>query len=137
MQFLIETDVLREYLIAVPGEETTLRKALALGVCYTTMYNALELFSAAISKLETDTVSQMLLVVRVLGFSARYAQNFAEIAQEVALRTNLQLTERETMVLGMARTSKLTILTKDHFVRYSACGVAPVLISPEAVPVGQ
>jgi len=135
MQFLIETDVLREYLIAEKGVETLLRKALAKGVCYTTMYNALELFRAAHSKEESDAIMQMLMVVRVLGFNARYAQSFSEAAIEIEKKTGISLTNREAMIIGMAKISKLSILTKDFFRRYKAAEAVPVVCSSEEVPV--
>ena len=134
MQFLIETDVLREYLVAASGEETVLRKALASGVCYTTMYNALELFRSCSGKEESDAVLQMLMVVRVLGFNSRYAQSFAESAREVEKQSGILLTHREAMIIGMAKASKLTILTKDLFDRYNSVGTAPVVQTAEEVP---
>ena len=134
MQFLIETDVLCEYLIAAKGEETILRKALATGVCYTTMYNALELFRAAKTKEESDAVMQMLICVRVLGFNSRTAQSFAETAREVEEKTGMILSHRELMMIGLARTSKLTILTKEHFERYNASKAVAVAFSAEEVP---
>lgn len=136
MQFLIETDVLCEYLIAAKGEETVLRKALAMGVCYTTMYNALELFRAAKTKEESDVIMQMLICVRVLGFNSRTAQSFAEMAIEIEEKTGLVLSHRESMMIGMARTSKLTILTKENFERYNAANAVPVAFSAQEVPNG-
>ena len=134
MQFLIETDVLREYLVAAKGEETILRKALVTGVCYTTMYNALELFRAANGKEESDAVIQMLMVVRVLGFNSRYAQSFAETALEIEKQTGIILTHREAMIIGMAKASKLTIVTNDYFERYKLSGIVTVVRSAEEVP---
>ena len=135
MQFLIETDILREYLVAAKGEETILRKALSNGVCYTTMYNALELFRAAGGKDENDAVMQMLMVVRVLGFNSRYAQSFAESAQEIENRTGIVLSQRELLIVGMAKASKLTIVTNDLYERYRSVGIVSVVRSSEEVPL--
>ena len=134
MQFLIETDVLTEYLVAAKGKETILRKALASGVCYTTMYNALELFRACSTKEESDAVMQMLMVVRVLGFNSRYAQSFADSAREIEKMSGIVLTHREVMILGMAKASKLTIVTKDLYERYKSTQSGPVVRSAEEVP---
>ena len=134
MQFLIETDVLRDFLIAKKGEMTILRKALSSGTCYTTMLSALELFRAAKSKEETDAVMQMLMVVRVLGFNARYGEIFASSAREIEASTGLVLTDREAMIVGMAQASKLTILTKDFFSRYESFRSVPVRQNSEEVP---
>jgi len=133
MQFLIETDVLREYLIAKQGEQALLRKALSRGVCYTTMYNALELFRASRTKEENDAIMQVLMSVRVLGFNSRFAQNFADMAKEVE-KKGIILSQREAMIVGMAKASKLTILTTDFFDRYKAIGTVPVARSTEEVP---
>jgi hypothetical protein len=137
MQFLVETDVLTEYLVAPAGEMTTLRKALAQGVCYTTMINALELFRAAATKEESDAVMRMLLIVRVLGFNSRYAETFAGMAQEIERKTTLHLSEREILIMGMARVSKLSILTTVFFDRYTGFKAAPVQRSIEEVPIGE
>jgi len=134
MQFLIETDILQEYLVAAKGNETVLRKALSQGVCYTTMYNAFELFRACRGKEESDAVLQMLMVVRVLGFNSRYGQSFAETAKEVEKASGVILTHREALIVGMAKASKLTIVTKVFFERYHAAGIAPVARTAEEVP---
>ncbi|MEP7235018.1 MAG: hypothetical protein ABI778_06960 [Ignavibacteriota bacterium] len=135
MQFLIETDVLKEYLIAPNGEQTLLRKALATGVCYTTMLNALELFRSCKTKAETDAVLQMLMVVRVLGFNARYGQTFAELANEIETGSSITLNHRESMIVGMAKASKLTIVTNEYYQRYITANAAQVVRSVEEVPI--
>lgn len=131
-KFLIETDILAEFLIAgpsieggraVPPEEPSLlRRALGVSVCYTTMLNVMELFRATASDPERNAIAALLRLVRVLGFHARYARPFAEYA-----RTFDDLaTDRETMILGMAKISDLTVLTKFHFDRYRHLGIVNV-----------
>lgn len=115
-QFLIETDVLREYLVS---RNSLLRSALSEGVCYTTMYNALEIFRLAKSEAEREVVKNMLSVVRVLGFNYRYAEQFASIIIDIEEKSKTDITERETLIIGMAKTSKLVILTREHFDRYT------------------
>jgi predicted nucleic acid-binding protein len=134
MQFLIETDVLRDFLRAKKGEETLLRKALRSGTCYTTMVNALELFRSARTKKESEAILQMLMAVRVLGFSARYAEGFAAEAHEIEQQTGLHLEDREVMIVGMAKASKLIILTKDFFHRYQSFGSVLIKQNLEEVP---
>jgi predicted nucleic acid-binding protein len=137
VQFLIETDVLKEYLISATDEPSTLRKALVRGVCYTTMLNALELFRAAESKEEHDTVMQLLMVVRVLGFNSRYAETFAGIGHEIKSQTGIILSERELLIVAMAKTSKLTIVSKESFELYKSAKAVPVQRSAEEVPSGE
>src|SRR3569623_1498102 len=116
-QLLIETDILADYLTAAPGT-SALRQALRQSVCYTTMLNAMELLRASLNQEQREAILSMLYVVRVLGFNARYAQPFAELTNEIETRTGIIITDREAMILGMARASKLTILTQAHFERY-------------------
>jgi predicted nucleic acid-binding protein len=129
MQYLVETDILREYLTHKGQELSLLRQALSSGTCYTSMVNAMEIFSEMTGERERAAASNMLLVVRVLGFNARFAEPFAHMAKEHA-----GLTQREMLVLGMAKASKLTVLTSEHFDRYAALGVVPVVSAVEAVP---
>ena len=130
MQFLIETDVLREYLVS---SNSLLRTALSEGVCYTTMYNALEIFRLAKSEGEREIVKNMLSVVRVLGFNYRYAEQFALIIKEIEQKSGTDITQRETLIIGMAKTSKLTILTREYYERYQS--LQGVDVAREAVTV--
>ncbi len=114
-QYLVETDVLAEYLVAAPGERSLLREALRYSVCYTTMLNALELFRAARGIEGRAAVLQLLHLVRVLGFNFRTAETYAELAEEIEMKTGAVLTDRDLMVIGMARASKLAILTRSRY----------------------
>ena len=85
MQFLIETDILNDYLMhrSSDGEPSLLRQALAQATCYTTMINAMELFASATDQKSRDATMNLLMVVRVLGFSARYAEPFAALGKQI------------------------------------------------------
>ena len=121
MDFLVETDILVEYLTT---ENSTLRQALAKGVCYTTFHNALELFARATSLQEEEAIQQALMSIRLLGLNWRNAKPFATTARRIEERTGEYLSEREMIMIGMAEMSKLTILTREYFERYSSLGVA-------------
>lgn len=129
MQYLIESDVLLAYLRHSGPEPSVLRRALSVGTCYTTMLNAMELFAEMTAPHERVAVTNMLMVVRVLGFNSRFAEPFADLA-----KGSPGITQREMLVLGMAKASKLTVLTEEHFGRYTALGAVPVVSTPEAVP---
>jgi predicted nucleic acid-binding protein len=121
MDFLVETDMFVEYLTT---ENSALRHALSKGVCYTTFQNALELFAAATSLQEEEAIQQALMSIRLLGLNWRNAKPFALSARRIEERTGEKLSEREMIIIGMAEMSKLTILTSEHFERYSSFGVA-------------
>ncbi len=139
MQFLIETDILNDYLIhrSSQGESSMLRQALAQATCYTTMINAMELFASASDQKSRDATMNLLMVVRVLGFSARYAEPFATLGKEIEQEKKMILTQRELMILAMAKTSKLTVVTRKYFDRYHAANVVTVVRDPAEVPVVQ
>ena len=103
-----------------------MRQALSQSVCYTTFTNALELFAAVSTVKEEEAVQQSLMPLRLLGPNWRNAKAFAETARRITDRTGLRLSGREMVIIGMAETSKLTILTKQHFDRYKDLGV-PVI----------
>jgi hypothetical protein len=128
-QYLIETDVLREYLLHKGPEPSLLRQALSRGSCYTTMLNAMEVFAEMQTESGRTAATNMFMAVRVLGFSARFAEAFADLATE-----HSGLSQREMLVLGMALVSKLTVLSVEHFDRYTALDVVPVACRPQAVP---
>lgn len=125
-QYLIETDVLADFLVAQPNERTLLRDALTHGVCYTTMLQAFELFRATASEEQQQSVLDALMIVRVLGFNARVAQPFATLANDVAL-SGATLTDRDAMTLAMAQASKLTILTRTKYATYASANVVKVV----------
>ncbi|HET9135451.1 MAG TPA: hypothetical protein VFO76_02345, partial [Candidatus Kapabacteria bacterium] len=62
-------------------------------------------------------------------FNSRYAETFAELSNEVKRSKGLVLTDREAMIIGMAKVSKLTILTKQYYDRYAQINVATVISS--------
>ncbi|HYM19921.1 MAG TPA: hypothetical protein VEW28_02840 [Candidatus Kapabacteria bacterium] len=129
MQLLIETDILHDYLTHTGEEPSVLRQALSRATCYTTMLNAMEVFALSHSTDERDAVMNMLMVVRVLGFSGRYAEGFAELGKRFHT-----LSQRELLVAGMASVSKLTILTERFYDRYAIAGGIAVIRSLEEVP---
>jgi len=101
--------------------------------CYKTMYNALEIFRLANSDPEREVVKNMLSVVRVLGFNYRYAEQFALIIREIKDESKTDISEREALIIGMAKTSKLTILTREYYERYKS--LHGVDVAREAVTV--
>jgi predicted nucleic acid-binding protein len=98
------------------------------------MYNALELFRAARTQDERDAVKKMLMAVRVLGFNFRYSEQFSEFAQSIEDRSGTRMSHRETLVLGMAHISKLTVLTREYYDRYASLTAVEVVKSAPLVP---
>jgi predicted nucleic acid-binding protein len=116
-----------EWLVAEPGKPTLLERALTTGRCYTSVLCAAELLSACQTQRETDAVEGLFRVVRVLGFPARSAASYAATARAAETESPLSMTAREMMVLGLARESKLTVLTHARYDRYRALNVVQVV----------
>lgn len=115
-----------EWLVAQPGEQTLLERALTTGRCYTPVLCAAELLAACQTDRETEAVEGLFRVVRVLGFPARSAASYAAAAREAWSESRPRMTPREMMVLGLARESKLTVLTHARYDRYRALNVVQV-----------
>jgi predicted nucleic acid-binding protein len=127
--YLIETDVLAEWLVASPEEPVVLDGALRTGRCYTSMLNATELLAACRSDSERHAVEALFRIVRVLGFPARSATTYAEIARTIEMQSGCAVTTREMMVIGLATESKLTVLTHARYDRYRALNSVQVVSS--------
>lgn len=77
---VLDTGLFAAHLAAVPGRRTALRDALRTWFCYTTVFNAMELFAAARSARERRAVEDVLSAVKILGMNGRNAGKFAKIA---------------------------------------------------------
>ncbi len=131
--YLIETDILSDYLLG--RDRDTVLTALQSGSCYTTMYNAMELFRASRNETERQAVKDLLSAVRVLGFHFRYADEFTMIASRIEKEKTDVLSDREILIIGMAEVSKLIILTRTQYDRYRHLVGNNVKQSASAVPI--
>jgi predicted nucleic acid-binding protein len=129
-QFLIETDILAEFLFSDRSAPTVLTHTLARGRCYTTFVNAFELFRAAHSERAQAIVYDLLTMVRVLGFNSRLAQPFASAAEQVRSQQHITLSDRDAMVIGMAVTGKLSIVTTAKFQLYTSLTIDGLSVAP-------
>lgn len=121
--------MLAEWLVASPEEMTLFDGALTSGKCYTSALTAAELLAACQTPAERAAVENLFRIVRVLGFPARSALNYAETARLAETESHLRMTSREVMILGLARESKLTVLTRARYDRYRAFNVVQVASS--------
>ncbi len=126
-QVLIETDILGEFLVSTAHDpEPRLLRALRSATCYTTMLNAYELLHAARNEEEQQHIYSALTLVRVLGFNSRNAVPFAALAQAIERDHGVRLSMRDAFVIGMAKQSKLSILTQNKHDLYTSAHTVPV-----------
>jgi predicted nucleic acid-binding protein len=76
---VLDTGIFSAHLTAPKGEMTALRRALGTRFCYTTVFNAMELFGGARSARGKRAVEDVLSAVRILGMNGRNAAKFAAI----------------------------------------------------------
>lgn len=73
-KYLLETDVLLEYLVLYEfDKESYLIKLMQKGICFTSVLNASELFMFANSDFEKEKVRDLLNALKVLGLHSRYS----------------------------------------------------------------
>lgn len=76
--------------------------------CYTTVFNAIELFSLCDSQKERLVVEDVMYSMKVLGLNGKSAKN---VGEEVRQSRNGRLRDIETLVAGVCLESKLPLLT--------------------------
>lgn len=73
-KYLLETDVLLEYLVLYEfDKESYLIKLMQKGICFTSVLNASELFMFTNSDYEKEKVRDLLNALKVLGLHSRYS----------------------------------------------------------------
>jgi predicted nucleic acid-binding protein len=103
---VLDSDILASHLTAPPSEFTALRSALSEYFCYTTVFNAVELFAAARTASEKRKVEDVLSSLKILGMNGRNAKKFA--ALEGFGRASVPL---ETMIAGICIEARLPLMT--------------------------
>ena len=78
-KIVVDTDVILEHLVHREGP-SLLRNAMNLFFCYTTVFNAIEAFSAARSEKEIQAVDDAMSAMKVLGLNAKSAKAIGKIA---------------------------------------------------------
>jgi len=91
------------------------RRALRTYFCYTTVFQAIELFSIARSDEERQAVEDMLAVLKILGVNGK---SVVRIADDVARAGEHK--EQSGYIAGVCRESRLPLLTwmKAEFERF-------------------
>jgi len=105
-KMVLDTDVFVSHLVAPPSEFTALRSALSEYFCYTTVFNAVELFAAARTARENQKIEDVLSSIKILGMNGRNAKKFA--ALEGFRHASVPV---ETMIAGICIEARLPLMT--------------------------
>jgi len=106
-KIVVDTDVILEHLVHREGP-SLLRNAMNLFFGYTTVFNAIEAFSAARSEKEIQAVDDAMSAMKVLGLNAKSAKAIGKIFPDVNAKRQQDL---PVLIAGVCRESKLPIVT--------------------------
>lgn len=121
-EFLIETDIIVEHLIQHDlSSPSVLELAMTLGMCFTSVITASELYFNCKDENQKEVVDSVLYAINVLGIHQRYSLNITEFFNKVA-------SVRDALVCTLAKNNKLPILTND-IERFRNSGIK--IISPK------
>jgi predicted nucleic acid-binding protein len=126
-EYLIETDILIEYLESDAGERTALEMLMERGLCFTTVINSAELFFNANNETRNEAVKRLLTSLKVLGLNSRYSLNISKFFNKVA-------GVREALICSVALNNNLPLVTRQKE-KYLKSGVE--IIDPEEIKTGR
>lgn len=105
-KLIVHTDIVIDYLTHGSRSEHVLRRAMGKYFCYTTVFNAIEIFSLASNKKELDAMERSLSAMKILGLNAKHAKQYGTL-----LASGKKLPRMNGLIACMAAESKLPILT--------------------------
>jgi len=107
LKIAIHTDVLLEYLVHRDRSESVLRLAMQKFFCYTTVFNAIDVFSVARTEKEHTAVEQELSAMKILGLNAKSAKRYGKWVAD-----GLPLPKTDIFVAAICMDSRLPLLTR-------------------------
>jgi|SRR5208283_5041831 len=105
-KIVVHTDIIMEYLLHGGQQESVFRLAVQKFFCYTTVFNAIELFSAAHTEHERHAVEQSMSAMKILGVNAKSAKYYGKLIAE-----GMKLPRMNALIAGICLESKLPVLT--------------------------
>jgi predicted nucleic acid-binding protein len=122
-KIVVDTGILLEHLAHGEGA-SLLRKLMNAFFCYTTVFNAIEVFSVARSEKEIQAVDDAMSAMKVLGLNAKSAKTIGRVLSSVASRRRSGLS---VLIGGVCIESRLPIVTMNpkRFSRIKQLRVIP------------
>ena len=102
---VIHTDVFLDHLLG-RQEPSVLRQALQKFFCYTTVFQAVDLFSMGRSARELQVISDAMAAMKVLGLNAKNARRYGEFVRQRGSKNRWN-----SMIAGLCLESRLPIIT--------------------------
>jgi predicted nucleic acid-binding protein len=127
-RIIVHTDVIAAHLQS-SRSPSVLRQAMSQFLCYTTVFQAIELFSMAPSAREVGLVEDALGAMKILGLSARGAKTYARLIAQGYPRTRWDM-----LIAGLCLESRLPLLTSRRADFRGVDGL--VIVTPRLVAAG-
>lgn len=102
-KIVVDSDIILDHLVTADNV-SVLRQLMNEYFCYTTIFNALELFSAARAQYEVQAIDDAMYAMKVLGVNAKSAKNIAR-----AYTSSKE--QMSGLIAGVCIESKLPIVT--------------------------
>ncbi len=102
-KIIVDSSIIAEHLITT-NSESLLRKLSKEYFCYTTVFNAIELFAVSKSLKETQAVEDAMNAMKILGVNAKSAKNIGTIVSSIK-------NDFSALIAGVCIESKLPIIT--------------------------
>jgi predicted nucleic acid-binding protein len=124
-KIVVHTDIILEHLEGT-SYPSDLRKAMGRCFCYTTVFQAIDLFSMARTRREIRAVSDAMGAIKVLGLNPKNAWRYGALASVKGVRSRWQV-----LIAGLCIESRLPLLTnrREEFAGFRGL----VVISPGAL----
>ncbi len=123
-KIVVHTDVLLDHLCG-SREPSVLRLAMSTFFCYTTVFQAIELFALAETDDEAAAVEKALAAMKVLGLNPKTARKYGRL-----IAANKKRERWNMLIAGLCIESRLPILTDR---RGDFAGIAGITIVPTRV----
>ena len=131
-KIVVDTDLMLDHLTGRYGTKkqgrSTLRQLMAECFCYTTVFNAIEVFSLCESRDEIQSVEDVMQAMKILGLNGKSGKNVGRVFRDANRQKNGGLAP---LIAGLCIESRLPLVTnKPH--RYR--GIRGLrLMSPSAL----
>ncbi len=102
---VIHTDVFLEYLTGA-RQPSVLRLAMSQFFCYTTVYQAIELFALAKTEEEIKAIEDSMSAMKVMGLNPKKARMYGEL-----ISSNKKTSVWNILIAGLCLESRLPLLT--------------------------
>ena len=104
-KIVIHTDVFLDHLTG-DKQHSVLRKAMGQFFCYTTVYQAIELFSLAKSEDEVKAIEDSMAAMKLMGLNPKNSQLYGDL-----ISSNKKTSVWNILIAGLCLESRLPLLT--------------------------